>query len=205
MDCMVELVNGSKGVVVLSKSSMDGAEDCVGVFTKVVSCVMEAKAEFCHFIKPQFFLLDSSAEADYLNEDHQFALTNVERAFECPEGKRVTISVSGRGKMELTKLQWLRKFTCWEDLFPITCSEVLRTLEVVVDRIRDLGLCLGAPWEFLEKLNTNFPFDVDQRKRELVTWWMSSSQDPPCWWKLVEALQDAERSELAEEIKRKHG
>ena len=34
VDCMVELVNGSKGVVVLSKSSMDWAEDCTSVFSR---------------------------------------------------------------------------------------------------------------------------------------------------------------------------
>ena len=37
-------------------------------------------------------------------------------------------------------------------------------------------------------------------------WWLSSSsQDPPCWWVLAEALRDAERKVLAEEITEKHG
>ena len=44
VDCLVELVNVSKGGVVLSKSSNVRAEICIDVFSKVVSCVMEAKA-----------------------------------------------------------------------------------------------------------------------------------------------------------------
>ena len=79
------------------KALMDEAEDCIGVFTRVVSRVMEAKAEFCHSIKPRFFLLDSSAEADYLNEDHQFLVSDVESAL--AEGKKVVVSLGhGRGR-----------------------------------------------------------------------------------------------------------
>ncbi len=205
VDCMVELVNGNKGVVVLLKCCMDGLQDCIRVFTKVVSCVVEAKAEFCHSIKPQFFLLDSSAEADYMNEDHQFAVSDMERALEFPEGKRVIISVSGRGKMELKKLQYMRKLTLWNNIFPIDIRDILHILRVVVNKVFDLGLCLGAPWEFLEKLKANFPSDVDRRKEELVKWWISSSRDPPCWWTLVEALDDIDRSELAKKIRKEHG
>ena len=72
VECMVELV-GNKRLVVITKSEEDTAENCISVFNRVISCVMEAKAEFCHSVKPQFFLLDCTDEAvDYLNEDHQY-------------------------------------------------------------------------------------------------------------------------------------
>ena len=56
VECMVELVDGSKGVVIIIKSKEDMAENCVHVFNRIFSCVMEAKAEFCHAIRPDFFL-----------------------------------------------------------------------------------------------------------------------------------------------------
>ena len=205
VDCMVELVNGSKGVVVLSKSAMDRAENCIGIFSKVVSCVVEAKAEFCHSIKPQFFLLDSSAETDYLNEDHQFAVSDVERALKCPDVKHVVISVSGRRKMELSKLHCMRKLSHWDSLFPIDFNTVLHILRVIVKGLYEFGLSLGAPQNVLDAIEADFPFDVNRRRRELVKWWMSSSSDPPCWWYLIQALKRIDENALAEEIKREHG
>ncbi len=152
-------------------------------------------------IKPQFFLLDSSAEADYRNEDHLFALSDVERAVECPEGKEVIISVSGRGKMELSKLQCMRRFTHWDSLFPIEYDKVLHTLQDVVDMHKAYCLWqhLGAPSKILATLRVDSP-DIDQ----LVRWWMSSSLEPPYWWKLAEALKDSEMAIVAEEIQKDH-
>ena len=204
VDLMVELVSGSKGVVIHCKSSIDRLENCIDALAKVVSCVMEAKAEFCHSIKPQFFLLDSSVETDYLNEDHQFAMSDVERAL--AEGDEVALSIGrGRGKIELSKLRYMRKLTHWDNLFPIHFNTVLHVLRDIVDNVFDLGSNLGAPWAFLRSLEVDFPFDVSRRRRELVRWWMSSSPDPPCWWNLVQALKMIGENALAEEIRKEHG
>ena len=48
VECMVELVRGNKGVVVITKISSKRADKCTNVFTSILSCVMEAKAQFCH-------------------------------------------------------------------------------------------------------------------------------------------------------------
>ena len=79
VECMVELVNGNKGVMVITHSEDDAKENCISVFHDVISCVMEAKAKFCHSIRPQFFLLNPSQSADYLHEDNLFAISDVER------------------------------------------------------------------------------------------------------------------------------
>ena len=89
---------GVRGVVVFTKSSEDRSEECISVFTKVVGFVTEAKAEFCDSINPKIFFLDSSAESDYLSEDHQFAVSEVESAL--AEGNPVAIS-EGRGEGEV--------------------------------------------------------------------------------------------------------
>ena len=47
VECMVEMVDGCKGVVVTTKSKQDSAENCVSVFNKIISCVKQAKTEFC--------------------------------------------------------------------------------------------------------------------------------------------------------------
>ena len=111
----------------------------------------------------------------------------------------------GEGDIELSKLQCMRKLTLWDSLFPIDFGKVLHTLRVIVDQIFDLGLRLGAPWEFLESLRVDFPTDVNQRRIGLVRWWMTSSPQPPCWYTLLQALNDIERSTLAEEIRKEHG
>ena len=79
--------------------------------------------------------IDSSAEADCLNEDHMFAVSDVEGALECPEGKEVIISVSGRGKMELSELQCMCKLTHWYSLFPIDLNTVLHALRNIVKEL----------------------------------------------------------------------
>ena len=60
VECMVELAGANREVVVLTKSTKDRAENCAAVFNDIVSCVMEAKAEFCHSVRLEFFLLDST-------------------------------------------------------------------------------------------------------------------------------------------------
>ena len=204
IDCIVEVVNMNRGVVVFSQCSSEWREDCTDVFTKVISCVMEAKAEFCHSIKPRFFLLDSCVEADYHSEDHQFAMSDVITALEYPGGKNLVLSLSGRGKMEISKFQCLRKLSPWRSLFPIDFSEVLHFLQDVTREIYELGDSLGIPQAVLHALEEDFPSD-DRRRRELVWWWMSSSPDTPCWWQLVQALQGIGENVLAEKVKKKHG
>ena len=208
VDCMVELVTESqlnKGVVVLTRSRKQWEEDCITIFNNIVHCVMEAKAEFCHSIKPQFFLLDSTAEADYLSKDNMFSLSDVKDALASPRLNNIIISVSGRGKMECSKLTCMRRLTHWNSLFPMDFSTVLHLLRDIVKELYELGEGLGASRGVLQAIEVNFPFDVERRRRELVKWWLSSSPDPPCWWHLVQALKKINNNSLAEKIRKEHG
>ena len=205
VECMVELVNHSKDIVVTTKSIIDRTQNCTIVFSKIVTCVMEAKTDFCHSTKPQFFLLNfTDEEDDYLSEDNQFPMSYVERALACPEGKEVIISKSGKKQMELSKLLSLRILTHWHSLFPIDFLSVHHLLKNVVDKVYDLGLELKVPYHTLEELGINFPTDVVKRRMEVVKGWMSSTHHPPCWWHLVQALKRIGMNALAEEIQREH-
>ena len=205
VDIMVELVSGSKGVVILTKSSQEREEICMNTFIKVIRSVMEAKADFCHSIKPQFFLLDTCTEADYMNLDHHFDLCEVERALKCPKRKNTIVSVSGKRMMELSKVQCMHNFTYWHILFPIEFKAVLDIVGVIIKEVTELGVGLSVPEDVLQALEVDFASDVSQWRREVVRWWMSFSPVPPCWWHLVQALQRIDKNSLAKAIRKNHG
>ena len=200
VECMVELVDGNKGVVVVTNSKPCNKENCVRIFHRIISCVMEAKAEFCHSIKLQFFLLDPSQSADYLHEDNLFAMSDVERVLVSCDKKEV-ISVTGEAKMEREKLACLCKFTLWNSLFSLNFSCVHHYLEDVVKELCVLFIHLGLDKSLLDTIETNFPDSVDRRRVELVDKWIStSSPDPPCWWDLVQALKKIKYGRLAQDL-----
>ena len=205
VECMVELVNGNKEVVVTTKSTKERAQNCTIVFSRIITCVMEAKAEFCQSVKPQFFLLDCTDEDDYLSKDHLFPMSYVERALACPEGKEVIISMSGKRQMEISKFHSLCMFTHWHSLFPIDFYSVLHLLKDVVRDLYIFGLHLNIPQGVVKAIEEDFPANTDRRRREIVTKWMSSTQNPPCWWRLVQALERIDQKVLAKDIQKEHG
>lgn len=202
VQCMVELVDESKGVVVITESDEDRMENCVSVFTEIVASVFEAKDSFCHSIMPRYFLLDSSDENDYLDPDHQFAMSDVEKAL--MEGTEAIVSASGKAMMDRKCLGCMSKLTYWDLLFPMDFNSVLKYLCDIVE-LHELVINLDISFGILKTLEANFPRDCEKRKKELVRHWMSSSSaDPPCWWQLIEALKAMNKNVLAESIERNH-
>ena len=201
VECMVELASANKEVVVLTRSTNDLAENCATVFNGIVSCVMEAKAEFCHSVRLEFFLLDSTSEADYHSAHNLFAMRDVERVLTSAEGRaEVIVSATGKRKMRRSKLLCLRNFTLWSSLFPMEFKSVLNYIKDVVRELYMLGLYLGIPKGILDAIEADNRGDVGKMRRELVMGWMSSSPDPPCWWHLINGLRDVQCGVLAEEI-----
>ena len=185
MECMVELVNENREVVVIMKSEEDAIENCISVFNSVISCVIEAKAEFCHSNKLDFFLIDPTEDCNYLADDNLFAMSAVKRVL--VEGKEVIHSINLKSRMR-TKIMFLRKLTHWYSLFSLDFKYVLHILEDVVKRLYKFGLHLNIQTGILDAMEDNFPNDVERRKREVVRAWLNSSQDHPCLWQLVQAL-----------------
>ena len=204
MDCRVELVNGNKEVVVLIKGTQDNTENCATIFSQIVSCVMVAKAEFCHSIKPKFFLLDSTSGEDYLSDDNLFPMSVVKRALTSFDKKKVMLSISSKGRMDCSKLLCMRKLTLWNSLFPMDFTSVLLLLQNIARDLHTLGLHLGVPSGVLEAIEVDFPTNTTRRREELVKAWMKSSLDPPSWWRLVQALKRIEHSVLAAKIKKEN-
>ena len=204
VECMVEMVDGCKGVVVTAKSKQDTAENCVCVFNKIISCVKQAKKEFCHNINPRLSLLGSTNEADYLNPDNQFSMSDMESALHHPEQEWV-LSVSRKGRMERSKLSCMQTVTLWHYMFPIDFTSVLHYIKDVVRELEPLGLELGLPNHVIEVLREDYPNDVVRRGREMVKRWMSSTLNP-CWWHLVKALKSTivRRDAIADKVERSH-
>ena len=202
VECMVELVDDKKGIAVVTKSEEDQVENCISVFNRIVSCVMEAKAEFCYSIRPQFFLLDPTTSADYFHKDNLFALCEVESVSN--EGKDFVLSVTGKMRLNRSKIMFLRNFTFWNDLFPLDFTSVLSYLQDVVRNLYKLGIYLRLPQGKLDAIEADFPTDTEKRRIRLVRVWMSSSPDPPCWWLLAQALEQVDHRVLAHQIKQQH-
>ena len=201
VECMVELAGANREVVVLTRSTKDRAENCAAVFNDIVSCVMEAKAEFCHSVRLEFFLLDSTSEADYHSADNLFPMRRVERVLTSADGRaEVVVSATGKRQMERSKLLCLRNFTLWYSLFPMDFKCVLHYIKDIVRELYTLGLHLGIPKGILDAIEADNRTDMCKMRREVVKGWMSSSLDPPCWWHLVDGLRAVKWSVLAEEI-----
>ena len=205
VECMVELVNGSKGVTLLIRSMNSRQEECVDIFHHILMCVMEAQAEFCHSIRPQFLLLDSTNEADYLNEDNLFSMNDIQQAF--THAYCVIPSVTGRKLIKLSRFLFLLKLTLWNSFFPMEFLSILQYLKALVTDVYELGLELKVPVHVLETLSSDFPSDTGRRRRELVRVWLNSSLEPSCWWHLVRALRTdlVGREDLAQSIERDFG
>ena len=203
VECIVEIVHDNRGVVIRVNSESGRAEVCATVIKKLIQCVLEAKAEFCHTVRPQFFLLNSTSEADYLNPDNLFAMSEVNMAL-TSQGLDMILSAEGKGKMKCSKVLWMCKLTHWDSLFPIDIVSVLKCLENVSRNLYTFGIYLGFPTGVLDALERDFPNSTEGQRTELVRRWLSSSLDP-CWWHLAQALKQIQEGVLAEEIERNEG
>ena len=200
VECMVELVNGNKQVVVITNSEESNKENCISVFRRIISCVMEAKAEFCHSIRPHFFLFDPSQSADYLHDDNLCSMNDVERVLASSDGK-IVLSITRKPRLKRERIAHLSKFTLWNSLFSLDVASVHHYLKDVVNGMYVLFIHLDLPKTLLDTIEANFPNDLDRRRIELVdTWISSSSSDPPCWWHLVQALKKVKYGRLAQEL-----
>lgn len=207
VECMVELAKTYQDIVVYIKSLDNAKNNCVTIFRKIVSCVMEVKAEFCNFSsKLKFFLLDSINQDNYLKEDNLFAMSKVEKVLaSSPEDIKMIVSCSGTTYMCRAKAEhFLHKFTIWHTMFPIDSNAVVQLLRDAVQELFALGIQLDLPISTLQTLEANFPRDVNRRRIELVIKWMSISTKPPCWWSLVKALKSVRMTALAKEIEEKY-
>jgi ankyrin repeat protein/GTPase SAR1 family protein len=198
VECEVD-VNISKEVVVSIRSE-EHSKEALTTFNNIISCVMETKAEFCHSIQLQCYLLD---KIGCFSEDNLFTIEDVERVLE--KGKKKVVSTGGGTWMSTSKLLHIRS-TFWDSLFPLDEQSVLQYIEALVEEWFQLGEYLKFPYPTLRAIESDFPQSVRRRKSEMVITWLNSPlPNSPCWWSLVKALQEMGENSSAAAIIRDQG
>ena len=87
--------------------------------------------------------------------------------------------------------------------FPLEMSEVLKSLEQVVYRWFDLGLQLGLSDGVLHAIEHDYQ-RIGDRKREMVSKWMTSPALNPTWCSLAKALHAIELHVVADKVSVEH-
>ena len=110
VECIFEMVNDNKGIVVITKSKAYSKEWAT-ILTKIIDKVMQAKAEFCNTVSLHHFLLKPDKTSSFKNSNNLFEVTEVEKVIR--EGKKMVVSVSGRTFLDSSHLFIFRKYTFW--------------------------------------------------------------------------------------------
>ena len=116
VECFVEMVNNSKGIVVVTKSKEAQNSTCIEMLYKIIREVQEAKEEFCDSVQCtlQHFLLNSDDPTSFTDKDKLFDMSEVERVLR--EGNPSIISINGRGHLDSAKVKHFMKCTLWSKL-----------------------------------------------------------------------------------------
>ena len=114
VECFVEMVNNSKGIVVVTKSEETRKSVCIEMLHKIIREILEAKKEFCDPVTLQHYVIDSDDPASFNDKDKLFAMSEVECVLR--EGHSLIVSVNGRGLLESAKVDYLMKWTFWSKL-----------------------------------------------------------------------------------------
>ena len=110
VECIVELVNNSKGLVVVTKSRIEEERKCkcTQMLFKIIDLAVQAKEEFCHSITLKQYLmpLDPKDTSSFRERDKLFDLRDVDRVLR--ERKPVVLSITGKQKVESSSLAHLK-------------------------------------------------------------------------------------------------
>jgi ankyrin repeat protein len=113
VECFVENVNNSKGIVIVVKSEPAHTFTCTEMLFKIIQEIHQAKEEFCGTVTLQEYLMDSDNPAAFTNEDILFAACDIARVLQ--KGKPYVVSTSGRGPAQLkaARISHLIKYVHW--------------------------------------------------------------------------------------------
>jgi ankyrin repeat protein len=106
VECIFEMVNSNKGIVVITKSE-GGSMEWASILSEIINKILQAKAEFCNTVSLYHFLLKSDNTSSFMNEDKLFEMTEIERVIK--EGKKKVVSISGRTFLDSSHLDIFKK------------------------------------------------------------------------------------------------
>ena len=108
VECFVENVNNSKGMVVIARSEETLKSASTNMLLKIIKEINQAKEEFCRTVTLQQHLMDSDDPTSFTNKDKLFFLSDVARVLR--EEKPLVISTSGQGYLNAAKITHLTKY-----------------------------------------------------------------------------------------------
>ena len=115
VECIVELVNNSKGLVVITKSRIEEERrcKCTEMLFKIIDLAVQAKEEFCHSITLKQYLmpLDPKDISSFRERDNLFDLRDVDRVLR--QGKPVALSITRKRTVEVATLTHMKRRMFW--------------------------------------------------------------------------------------------
>ena len=93
VECIFEVVNESRGVVVVVKSRKQHTYQCIHMLTQITNVVTEAKTKFCNSVSLRHYIMKSDDPASYNNEDKLYDINQIKSAMENKD--EIVVSVSG--------------------------------------------------------------------------------------------------------------
>ena len=123
VECFVENVNNSKGIVIITKSEETEKSICTEMLFKIVREIQEAKYEFCGTVTLQQYLMNSINPTSFANKDKLFAMKDIHHVL--TERKKFIISTTGRRQLDATEFSGLKSFIQYGKFAESRCNFVL--------------------------------------------------------------------------------
>ena len=118
VECIVEVVNDNKGIVVITKYK-ENSEEWAAALSKIIDKAMQAKAEFCDAVSLHHFILKSKSDdnTSYSDSENLFDIHDIERVIR--QRKNEVMSVGGHNSLDASHLRILRRHSYWGRLHAV--------------------------------------------------------------------------------------
>ena len=114
VDCFVENVNNSKGIIIITKSKEARNLLYTEMLFKIVKDIQEVKVEFCRTVTLRHYLMDSINPASFTDEDKLFATNDILRVLKDKKHYIIMSSVPMVVYISIIKNCWLDKiYSLW--------------------------------------------------------------------------------------------
>ena len=113
VECFVENVNNSKGIIIITKSEAVRKLVCTDMLFTIIREIHQAKDEFCETVTLQEYLLDSDDPASFVDEEKLYYSNDI--AKELKDGNPVIVSTDSQGRTQLSaaRISHLKEYIHW--------------------------------------------------------------------------------------------
>ena len=108
IECFVEMVNNSKGIIIITKAKKEQKYVCTEMLFKIIKEIQDTKEDICRIIILKEYLMNSDDPGSFDDEDKLHFISEVKDVLR--SGQPSVISVSGRGHLDATKIEHLKHF-----------------------------------------------------------------------------------------------